>query len=297
MEKEPAEHSPRRRKLGKPRLLIVGCGDVGLRIVARQKSQFRIVALTSSPQRRQMLRDAGAVPLLANLDDRRTLDRLRAFHRVIHLAPPDDGGDRDRRTRHLIAALRGTAQRLVYVSTSGVYGDRGGAWIDETATPAPSNPRDRRRLDAEAVVRSVRGRVLRVPAIYAHDRFPLALLRSGVPMLAPQDDVITNRIHADDLARICVAALWRGRSARVYNAVDDLPMPSGEYFDRVADHFGVDRPRRLPRGQFKAAVSPMLYSFLSDSRRLGNRRMKCELRVRLAWPTVLAALACAPRPG
>lgn len=290
-ERSPAQRRSRGR-LGAPRLLIVGCGDVGLRIVARLRARFRLIAVTSSPQRRAQLRAAGTLPIVADLDDRRALARLGAFGaRVIHLAPPPNQGERDARTRHLLAVLAGRAWRFVYVSTTGVYGDRGGAWIDETAAPAPRSDRALRRLDAERVVRAAGGSVLRVPGIYAHDRLPLDRLRNGAPALAAADDVHTNHIHADDLARSAIAALFRGRAARVYNAVDDSQLTMGEYFDLVADRFGLPRPPRLPREQLRAAVSPLAYSFMNESRRLRNARLKRELKVRLRWPTVAATLA------
>jgi nucleoside-diphosphate-sugar epimerase len=140
-------------------------------------------------------------------------------------------------------------------------------------------------------MRAAGASVLRVPGIYAHDRLPLERLRAGSPALAPDDDVFTNHIHADDLARIAIAALFRGRRGRTYNTVDDSHLKMGDYFDAVADAFELPRPPRLPREQLKAAVSPMMYSFMAESRRLRNDRMKRELRVRLAWPTVAATLA------
>ena len=287
-------HSPRgRRRLGRPPLLIVGCGDIGGRIVARLAARFRIVALTSSPPRVPLLRAAGVAPIVGNLDRRRSLDRLSGFRqRVIHLAPPpESGGRRDPRTQALLAALRRRPGRLVYVSTTGVYGDRAGGRVDETAPAAPTSDRARRRLDAELAVRAAHGAVVRAPGIYGHDRLPLARLRSGAPALAAEDDVFTNHIHADDLARICIAALFRGRRGRVYNAVDRSQLKMGEYFDLVADRCGLPRPPRLPRAQLRAAVSPMMYSFMSESRRIIGGRIERELRLRLAWPTVADTLA------
>ncbi len=280
-----------RRTLGRPRLVIVGCGDVGLRIVARVHRRFRILALTSSPERVPALRAAGAVPIVGNLDDRASLRRLRGLAPwLIHLAPPPNSGRTDPRTRHLLAALAGSARRLVYISTTGVYGDHGGALIDETARPQPANDRAVRRLDAERYMRAAGAAVLRVPGIYAHDRLPLERLRAGTPALRAEDDVFTNHIHADDLARVSLAALWRGRPGRVCNAVDDSALKMGEYFDQVADCFGLPRPPRLPRERLQAAVSPMMYSFMAESRRLGNARLRSELRVRLLWRTVADAL-------
>jgi len=288
----PATEDQRgRRTLGRPRLLIVGCGDVGLRIVARVHRRFRILALTSSPERVPALRAAGTVPIVGNLDDRASLRRLRGLAPwLIHLAPPPNRGRTDPRTRRLVAALAGSARRLVYVSTTGVYGDHGGALIDETARPQPANDRAVRRLDAERYMRAAGAAVLRVPGIYAHDRLPLERLRAGTPALRAEDDVFTNHIHADDLARVSLAALWRGRPGRVCNAVDDSALKMGEYFDQVADCFGLPRPPRLPRERLQAAVSPMMYSFMAESRRLGNARLRSELRVRLVWRTVADAL-------
>jgi nucleoside-diphosphate-sugar epimerase len=280
-----------KRKLGAPRLLIVGCGDVGLRILARVHRRFRVFALTSTPARASLLRAAGAVPVVGNLDDRQSLARLRALApRLIDLAPPPNSGRGDPRTRRLISVLE-PPQRAVYISTSGVYGDRSGAWIDETARLDPANERAWRRLDAERAMRKAGSAVLRVPGIYAHDRLPLDRLRAGTPALAPADDVFTNHIHADDLARITLAAMFRGRRGRTYNAVDDSHLKMGDYFDAVADAFGLPRPPRLPREQLQAAVSPVMYSFMAESRRLRSERMKRELRIKLNWPTVAATLA------
>jgi nucleoside-diphosphate-sugar epimerase len=288
------------RKLGRPRLLIVGCGDIGLRIVARLRRRFRVVALTSSPQRVPQLRAAGAIPVVGNLDDRASLRRLRGVaSRVIHLAPPPESGGGDRRTARLVNALeRRDGDRAVYISTTGVYGDHRGAWIDETTPLATTEARSLRRVDAERLMRRRRrAHVLRVPGIYAHDRLPLARLRQKLPALAPDDDVYTSHIHADDLARIAIVALLRGRPCRVTNAVDDSGLKMGEYFDLVADCHGLERPPRLPREELRRAVSPMAYSFMSASRRIRNVRLKRELRVRLAFPTVRAALATMPAPA
>jgi nucleoside-diphosphate-sugar epimerase len=280
-----------RRKLGRPRLLIIGCGDVGLRIVSRLSSRFRVIALTSTPERVAILRAAGAVPIVGDLDRGESLQRLRGFaQRTMHLAPPGDAGEIDARTRRLAAILMPTLQRAVYISTTGVYGDHGGAAIDETARLRPENPRALRRIDAERVMRRLHASVLRVPGIYAHDRLPVDRLRKRLPALIADDDVYTNHIHADDLARVTIAALIRGAPTRVYNAVDDSALKMADYFDAAADATGLPRPPRLPRAALRTAVSPMMYSFMTESRRLANRRLKRELGVRLTYPTVASAL-------
>jgi nucleoside-diphosphate-sugar epimerase len=282
---------------------------VGLRVLEalrKQRRCLKIFALTSNPTRRAELRQAGAEPLIGNLDEPATLQRLAALPtHVLHLAPPPAHGSHDPRTRHLLQALArgGTVQRFVYASTTGVYGDAQGARFDETRATAPSTDRARRRVDAEQVLRWY-GRafgpsgpsvsVLRVPGIYAFDRVggdPRERLQRGSPLLAPQDDVHTNHIHADDLARACIAALWRGAPQRVYHVNDHSTLTMGEHFDAVADAFALPRAPRLTRAQMAAQVSPMQMSFMSESRQLVNTRMQRELRLRLRYPSVLSAIA------
>ncbi|MES2536403.1 MAG: SDR family oxidoreductase [Pseudomonadota bacterium] len=285
------------KKIGKPRLLIIGCGDVGMRLLPLVRDRFRVFAVTSQPSRQAELRTAGAIPIVADLDQPASLARLaRLASAVVHLAPPQAEGVRDRRTRHLTAILPDRT-RLVYVSTTGVYGDCQGAQFDETRPVHPQNPRARRRVDSEQVLRAwarrtgARLAILRVPGIYAADRLPLERLRKGTPALAAPDDVYTNHIHADDLARIIALALFRALPGRVYHAVDDSDLKMADYFDAVADTFLLPRPQRLPRAELQNVVSPMLLSFMSESRRLLNGRIKSELGVRLRYARVGDALA------
>lgn len=280
------------KQLGRPRLLIVGCGDVGMRLLPLLRQTFRIFALTSQTERHAELRAAGAIPITANLDAPRSLARLANLApNIIHLAPPRSEGETDTRTRNLIAILPDKS-RLVYVSTSGVYGDCAGALFDETRALRPSNPRAKRRVAAEDLLRTwaVRSQstvsILRVPGIYAADRLPLERLRNATPALALEDDVYTNHIHADDLAMIIKLALFRAAPCRVYHAVDDSDLKMGDYFDLVADSFLLPRVPRLPRVELVKHVSPMLLSFMSESRRLKNDRLKQELGAQLHYPTV-----------
>jgi nucleoside-diphosphate-sugar epimerase len=194
----------------------------------------------------------------------------------------------------LAALARGKSlpQRLVYISTSGVYGDCAGARIDETRRVCPATSRARRRADAERQLRrfgrhnGVRVSILRAPGIYAADRLPLDRLRRGAHALRGEDDVYTNHIHADDLARLTCAALRRGRANRCYNAADDSEMKMGEYFDLVADRFELPHAPRIARSEAERTLSPLQLSFMSESRRLDNRRIKQELRLRLRYPQV-----------
>lgn len=286
------------------RLLIVGCGDVALRMVPALAGRYRVYALTRSAARVGLLRSLGLVPIPGDLDDPDSLGRLSGLaHEVVHLAPPPNSGLRDTRTAALVRALgRGASvpQRLVYMSTSGVYGDCAGDLVPETRPRNPESARAVRRVDAEDRLREW-GRttgicvsILRVPGIYADNRLPLDRLRKGTPTLAADADPFTNHIHADDLARIVVAALLRGRSGRTYNASDDSDMRMGEYFDLVADHHGLPRPPRLQWPEAMAAIPESLLSFMRESRRLVNDRLKRELRVQLRHATVADALAQLP---
>jgi hypothetical protein len=329
-------------RLGRPRLLIVGSGDVGRRAVALLRGRFRLFAMTRDAARVAPWRALQAVGVRADLDARRSLERVAALAPyVLHLAPPPGEGEDDGRTRRLLAALgaararrrrrmarsrtggsaigigtrarlrsarvpyivperrfapAGIGPRLVYASTTGVYGDCGGAWVRETRPVAPANPRARRRVAAERRLReagrrgTVSPRILRIPGIYAGDRLPLARLAAGTAALRDEDDVYTNHIHADDLAAILVRTLLRGRPQRIVHAVDATQLKMGAYFDRVADAYGMPRPPRITREQAERSLAPTLLSFMRESRRLDNTRLARELRVRLRYPEVAAFL-------
>jgi nucleoside-diphosphate-sugar epimerase len=294
------------------RVLIIGCGDVGLRAarVLQGGRRSALMALTSSPDRCDELRAQGITPLLGNLDDPRSLRRLAGLAtRVLHLAPPPSAEQadwrQDPRTRALVWALaqRSAPVTLVYGSTSGVYGDHEGQWVSEATPAQPRTPRAWRRVDAEASAHwlgratGVRTTALRIPGIYAPDRSggtPRERLQRGTPVLREADDVYTNHIHADDLARACVLALWRARPQRNVNVVDDTQLKMGDYFDLAADLYGLPRPPRIARDAAGDQLPLMLLSFMSESRRLHNRRMKNELGLRLRYPTVAEGLLSAP---
>lgn len=289
----------------RPRLLIVGCGDVGERVLRGLRGRYRVSALTSSPARCEALRGLGARPLIGNLDDPASLGRLAALApRLLHLAPPPGRGDDDPRTAALLRALArgGVTQRLVYGSTTGVYGDAGGARFDETRAVAPASDRARRRVAAETRLRwfgqafGACVTLLRIPGIYALDRLggdPRERVARGNPVLRPEDDVYTNHIHADDLARACIAALHRGRPQRAVHVCDDAELLMGDHFDRIAQLAGLPPPPRITREAAATQLSPMTLSFMSESRRLDNGRLKRELRVVLRYPAVEAAFQVA----
>jgi nucleoside-diphosphate-sugar epimerase len=292
------------------RVLIVGCGDVGVRVARGLAGRMRMLALTSTPERAPMLRSLGITPLAGDLDRPATLTRLAGLAtRIVHLAPPSGEDNeqwwRDLRTVGLLRVLRRREppRSIVYASTSGVYGDCAGERVAETRPLQPRTPRAQRRADAERAVRHfgraahLRAAILRIPGIYAPDReggTPRERLVKGTPVLQALDDVYTNHIHADDLARAVLAALWRGRPQRAYNVSDDTELKMGEYFDFAADLYGLARPPRVPRSTARDQLPLMLLSFMSESRRLDNGRLKRELRLALKYPTVEHGLRVEP---
>jgi nucleoside-diphosphate-sugar epimerase len=299
----PRPHPP--STLRRERLLIVGCGDVGLRVAELLQGRWRVRAVTRRPAAAADLRARGATPITADLDAPASLRRLSSLApRVLHLAPPPNAGASDPRTAALLHTLsrHASARTLVYGSTTGVYGDALGARFDESRPVAPATDRARRRVDAEQRLLAWGQRLgrracrLRIPGIYAADRpggHPRERLLRGTPALVASEDVYTNHIHADDLARACVLALLRGAPQRSYHVCDDTDLTMGDYFDLVAALSGLPPPRRITRTQAQQELSPMQLSFMGESRRLINRRLKTELRLTLRYPTVREGLMAA----
>ena len=263
------------------RLLIAGCGDIARRAMTALGSRFEIRVLSRSNG--------------IDLDRPESLASLDPMDAVLHCVPPPQTGEADTRTANLLATLesrRILPTRFVYISTSGVYGDCGGALVDESRAVNPSSVRAKRRVDAEKQLalwcnsRRVSLVVLRAPGIYAADRLPLARLRAGIPVLRDSDDVYTNHIHAEDLAGCCLRALEEDAPAGTYNASDDTRLKMGEWFDLVADQAGLPRPPRIARAEAQQRIPPDLLSFMSESRRLDNTRLKRILGARLRYPTV-----------
>ena len=287
------------QSFGKPRILIIGCGDIGLRVAKQLCRNYRVFALTSQQSRFSELRGLGITPILGDLDKPETLWRLSGLaETVIHLAPPQNIGHRDSRTRNLTRILAqgpASVSRLIYVSTTGVYGDHKGGRVSEITPVNPQSERAKRRVDAERVLRlwgpahGVAVTILRVPGIYAANRLPVERLQARTPALISDEDAYSNHIQSDDLARLVCAAVYHGKPQRVINACDGGETKMGDYFDEVADAFGLERPARMPAAELQKIVSPMLWSFMRESRRVTNTRLP-ELKTPLRYPSVAVFL-------
>jgi len=278
----------------------VGCGYIGRRVAALlQADSCRVSGCVRSDASLARLTRAGITGLQIDLDLAGVQLSLQdGYPDIFYLAPPPSQGERDTRLAHFLGMLQGHGlpRRMVYISTSAVYGDCQGAWITESQPLRPASARGRRRLDAERQLqgwceaRGVSWMLLRVPGIYGPGKLPLQRLRAGTPLLYEADSPYTNRIHADDLASICVAAMGSERSNRIYNVSDGHPSNMTDYFFRVADAAGLPRPPTVDRAAAEQLLSAGMLSFLRDSRRMRNTRLLDELNISLRYPDLDAGL-------
>jgi nucleoside-diphosphate-sugar epimerase len=279
--------------------LILGCGYIGRRLARHYLGQGApVIGVVRSPESAAALGAGGIPALVLDLGQ----DDLTALHlagaRVFHLAPPPESGTLDIHTRHLIAAFArtGNPARVVYIGTTGVYGDCGGAWVDEDRPVQPLKEPALRRWDAEQTLgrwRAASGGALvtlRVAGIYGPGRLPLARIRAGLPLVRPEEAPWSNRIHADDLVAACIAAMDRGADGAVYNACDGSPSTLTDYFFQVADAAGLPRPPVIALGEAEGQLSAGMLAYLRESRRLSNRRLVEGLGVALRYPTLAQGL-------
>jgi len=292
---------------GQERIVIIGCGDVGTQVAMRELAEgHRVLAFTRTAERADRLQARGIATIRGDLDCPETLSGLSvAGAGVYYFAPPPASARVDSRMRHFLAALTGSEfpARVVLISTSGVYGDCRGEWVSEERHPHPDSDRARRRLDAEqqllsfGAVRGVPVVILRVPGIYGPGRLPVERLKTGEPVLREEESPWSNRVHIDDLATACLAAMRRGRSGAVYNISDGHPSTMTDYFNRVADALHLPRPPQVSRHEADVRLSKGMLSYLAESKRLDNRRMREELGVELAYPDLASGLAASIAQG
>jgi len=285
-------------------LIIIGCGDIGRRVAARYLAAGRqVVGVVRSEGSAALLDAAGIEPRIADLANPPLPALPLAGADLFYFAPPPPKGEQDPLVANLIRHFDhcGRPRRVVYISTTGVYGDCGGAWVDEMRPVNPVAPRAKRRWDAECAWQAWREAsdgeivILRVPGIYGPDRLPLERLRAGLPLVCEAEAPYTNRIHAEDLADVCVAAMRRGRSGEVYNAGDGHPGTMTDYFNRIADRAGLPRPPQIPLVAAAERLSEGMLSYMRESRRLDNRKLREDLGVVLRYPSLEEGLpSCFP---
>jgi nucleoside-diphosphate-sugar epimerase len=278
-------------------VFIIGCGDIGRRI-ARRLPGLKVTGLVSGQSSAALLKSLGIMPVIANLDIPGELDDLDIEGQVVfYLAPPPGEGQKDTRMRHFLEAIGDQRpEKLVYISTSGVYGDCQGAWVTEEWPARPYAARAIRRWDAEQQLMSWSARSgvpvvrLRVGGIYAPDRLPIARIKKGLTVICPDEAPWSNRIHADDLARVCIAAAERGEAGEIFNAADGHPTSMTDYFYQVADCLGLPRPDCVSLAEAEKNLTPAMLSFVRESRRLDISRMKERLKIQLDYPILSEGL-------
>ena len=282
---------------------IMGCGDIGRRVAGlyqsmAQNTSFKLQGwarstatikqgLAAGIAMQQGDADQGEFPPLAQFDNAC----------IYWLMPPPAHGESDTRLRAFLAQVQAAPQRIVLISTTGVYGDCHGAWVDETSPVKPQAARAKRRVDAELAVQAWaqtyqrEAVILRVPGIYALDRLPLERIKRGEPILHAAEAPWTNRIHADDLAMICLTAMQKAPAGALYNATDGQPSTMTEYFNAVADFGGLPRPPQVSMAEAQTSMSAGMLSYLQESRRIRNDKLLTALGIRLQYPSLNAALA------
>lgn len=281
-------------------VFIVGCGDIGLRVARLcEQKNLPVTGLVRSTESVSRLQQTGVSAIQVNLADVTALPDINtAGATIIYLAPPPSEGETDPLIRHFLTAITGDAQaeKLVLLSTTAVYGDCQGEWIDETYPVNPQTARGRRRLDAETAVREWSSNtgvpivILRVGGIYGSGRLPLERIKQGLPILNEAESPYTNRIHQDDLAQICLAAAERGKAGEVYNVSDGQPGTMSGYFKAIARAHSLPEPPEVSLQEAQQVMSAGMLSYLKESRRLKNWKMTDELGVVLQYPDLQAGL-------
>lgn len=294
-----ADITTRERSIVK-RIFIIGCGDIGRRTATLWQARgAEVAALARSEASTRQLQQLGITPVAGDLDQPASLQHLPLSSALLYyFAPPPADDDTDPRMRALVAAVTSGTRpdKVVYISTTGVYGDNHGAWVTEDTPLQPQAARSKRRVDAETVLRAF-GKaqglpviILRVPGIYGPGRLPIEAIRTRRPVLDESESGYTNRIHAEDLARVCVVAAERGRADTVYNVSDGQPSSMTGYFNQLADALGEPRPPLVTHAEAQRVLKPGMLSYLNESRRVDNRRMREELGVELLYPTLDSGL-------
>jgi len=282
---------------------IIGCGHIGVRVSQLLRQQnIKISATSHNENSKQHLTSIGIRVFSANLDEVSSLKNLPLqYADIFYFAPPAASGDTDQRISHFLSALEKKAppRRIVYISTTGVYGNQNGEWITEKTPTAPHNARSKRRLSAEIQIRDFCYRrktqymILRVAGIYDTKKLPLEKINAGVKVLKTDIAPASNRIHAADLADICIAAMQSTHSNEIFNIADGNPSSISDYFIQTAKIFKLTPPQEINWEQAKKKLSPEMLSYLSESKKIDATYVQKKLGVALQYPDLNSGLiAC-----
>ena len=277
---------------------IIGCGDIGRRVASLyQKESVQARGLVYSEESVQKCQQMGVIASRYDLDADQALEpSLLEESMLFYFAPPQPIGVDDQRLNKFLNKAKTLPKKIVLISTTGVYGDSAGDWIDESFPVAPVADRAKRRLSAEATLQEWASKyqkevvILRVPGIYALDRLPLQRLKKGLPLVKECEAPWTNRIHADDLAQVCKQAMRVNAKSVIYNVTDGSPSTMTEYFNQVADVSGLPKPPQISMKEAVKILSKGMVSYLQESRRIKNDKMRDELGIVLKYPNLDAGL-------
>ncbi len=277
---------------------IMGCGDIGRRVAKLyQQEGIKAIGWVRGEESLRLGLEQGFAMRKGDVDQGSFFPIFALDEALVYwFMPPQPTGETDDRIRRFLKGVDAAPQRVVLISTTGVYGDCEGRWIDEAEPLKPVAARAKRRADAEAVVQEWAARfggeivILRVPGIYAPDRLPLARLRRGEAVLCEEEAPWTNRIHADDLAMVCKRAMEMAPAGSIYNATDGHPSTMTDYFNQVADYAGLPRPPQVSMAEAQTAMSEGMLSYLQESRRVRNDKLLSELQIALSYPSLADAL-------
>jgi nucleoside-diphosphate-sugar epimerase len=282
--------------------IIFGCGYLGRHVADHSQREGRDLAgVVRTNSSVEVLRELGIDALQADLDSEILPDLPLRDATLFYFIPPPKSGEIDSRVRRLISEFerQGNPRKVVYLSTTGVYGDCKGEWVTEEHPVNPVADRAKRRWDAECCFQEWRtktGRelvVLRVAGIYGPGKLPLKRLRSNLPLVRATESPWTNRIHIDDLVQVCAAAMDRGRDGDVYNVSDGTPGAMIDYFGLIAELAGLPAPPEISLAQAEEQLSDGMLSYMRESRKVDNSKMKEELGVTLIHPSMESGLpAC-----
>lgn len=277
---------------------IIGCGNIGKRVARLFLTQgIHANATVNSHKSRRQCEALGLACNILNLDQAFPPVEMDTQSRILYTIPPPRSGRFDARLGSFLSTLDASRiDKLVLISTTGVYGDCAGNWVNEETPINPKADRAIRRVDAEQQLKAWSKQtrtgylILRVPGIYSLDRLPLKRLEAGIPMVRREDAPWTNRIHADDLASACYAALNCDANNEIINISDDQPGTMTDYFNAVADHVGLPRPPQISLKEALQSLSVGMLSYLAESRRIDNQKMKKILKIELKYPCLAEAL-------